>query len=92
MILLLPLIVMGNVKPFLRLQSDAWLLSLRDRVADAILNNSITIGFSNSSQSGTKEKVMNPVELSAQLTDVLIEKSLVSGTKSTRMTFARFDR
>jgi hypothetical protein len=83
---------MGNVKPFLRLQSDAWLLTLRDKVADAILNNSVTIGFSNSSQSGTKQIVMSPAELSVQLTDVLIEKSLVSGTKSTRMTFARFGR
>ena len=84
--------MMGNVKPFLRIQSDAWLLTLRDKVADAILNNSVTIAFSNSSQSGTKQMVMNPAELSAQLTDVLIEKSLVSGTKSTRMTFARFGR
>ena len=84
--------MMGNVKPFLRLQSDAWLLTLRDKVADAILNNSVTVDFSNSSQSGTKQMVMNPAELSAQLTDVLIEKSLVSGTKSTRMTFARFGR
>lgn len=83
---------MGNVKPFLRLQTDAWLLSLKDRVADAILNNSVTIGFSNSSQSGTKQVVMPPAELSAQLTDVLIEKSLVSGTKTTRQTFARFAR
>lgn len=88
----MPIYMMGNVKPFLRLQSDAWLLTLRDKVADAILNNSVTIAFSNSSQSGTKQMVMNPVELSAQLTDVLIEKSLVSGTKSTRMTFARFGR
>jgi hypothetical protein len=83
---------MGNIKPFLRLQSDAWLLTLKDRVADAILNNSVTIAFSNSSQSGTKQVVMPPAELSAQLTDVLIEKSLVSGTVTTKQTFARFSR
>lgn len=83
---------MGNIKPFLRLQSDAWLLTLKDRVADAILNNSVTIAFSNSSQSGTKQVVMPPAELSSQLTDVLIEKSLVSGTATTKQTFARFSR
>jgi hypothetical protein len=83
---------MGNIKPFLRLQTDAWLLTLKDRVADAILNNSVTIAFSNSSQSGTKQVVMPPAELSAQLTDVLIEKSLVSGTATTKQTFARFSR
>ena len=83
---------MGDLRPFLRLQSDAWLLTLKDRVAEAVLNNSVTIAFSNSSQSGTKETVMNTVELSSQLTDVLIEKSLVTGTATTRMTFARFAR
>ena len=83
---------MGNIKPFLRLQTDAWLLTLKDRVGDAILNNSVTIAFSNSSQSGTKQVVMPPAELSAQLTDVLIEKSLVSGTATTKQTFARFSR
>jgi len=36
--------------------------------------------------------VMPPAELSAQLTDVLIEKSLVSGTVTTKQTFARFSR
>lgn len=83
---------MGNVKPFLRIQSDAWLLTLRDKVADALLSNAVTIAFSNSGQSGTKQMVMSPVELSAQLTDVLIEKSLVSGTATTRQTLARFTR
>ena len=83
---------MGNLKPFLRLQSDSWLLSLKDRVAEAILNNAVTVAFSNSGQSGTKQVVMPPAELSAQLTDVLIEKSLVSGTATTRQTLARFDR
>jgi hypothetical protein len=83
---------MGDVRPFLRLQSDAWLLTLKDRVADAILQNYVTIAFSNSGQSGTKQVVMPPVELSSQLVDVLIEKSLVSGTATTRMTFARFSR
>jgi hypothetical protein len=83
---------MGDLRPFLRLQSDAWLTTLQERVADAILQNSVTIAFSNSSQSGSKQVVMNPVELSSQLTDVLIEKSLVTGTATTRMTFARFAR
>ena len=83
---------MGDLRPFLRLQSDAWLTTLQERVADAILQNSVTIAFSNSSQSGSKQVVMNPVELSSQLTDVHIEKSLLTGTATTRMTFARFAR
>ena len=83
---------MGDLKPFLRFQTDAWLLTLKDRVAEAVLQNAVTIAFSNSSQSGTKQTVMNTVELSSQLTDVLIEKALVTGTATTRMTFARFAR
>ena len=82
--------MMGDLKPFLRIQSDAWLLSLRDRVADAVLKNATTISFSNSGQSATMDKVMNVPELSIQLTEVLIEKSLVTGTKPVRTTLARF--
>ena len=84
--------MMGDVRPFLRLQTDEWLLTLKSRVAEAILANATTVSFSNSSQSGSKQVVLPPAELSAQLTDVLIEKSLVTGTKTTRMTFARFAR
>jgi len=83
---------MGDVRPFLRLQTDDWLLLLKSRVAQAILDNSTTVSFSNSSQSGSKQTVLPPAELSAQLTDVLIEKSLVSGTKRAGLTFARFGR
>lgn len=83
---------MGDVRPFLRLQSNAWLNTLKDRVADSLLQGAVNVSFSNSSQSGTKELVLPTAELSAQLTDVLHEKGLVSGTKPTRMTFARFAR
>ena len=56
------------------------------------MSGSVTVSFSNASQSGTRELVMPTDELAAQLTPILIEKGLVTGTKPTRMTFARFSR
>ena len=82
----------SDISGFLRLQSDSWLTTLQQRVADAILSGSVSVSFSNASQSGTRELVMPTDELAAQLTPILIEKCLVTGTKPTRMTFARFSR
>ena len=82
----------SDISGFLRLQSDSWLTTLQQRVADAILSGSVTVSFSNASHSGTRELVMPTDELAAQLTPILIEKGLVTGTKPTRMTFARFSR
>jgi hypothetical protein len=82
----------SDITAFLKLQSDAWLLTLKDRVADAILAGSVTVSFSNASQSGSQELVLPTDELANQLTTVLIDKSLVTGTKPARMTFARFAR
>jgi len=56
------------------------------------LSGSVSVSFSNASQSGTRELVMPTDELAAQLTPILIEKGLVTGTKPARMTFARFSR
>ena len=83
---------MGDLRSFLRLQSNSWLLTLKERVADAVLSGAVTTSFSNASQSGTRELVMPTDELAAQLTPILIEKGLVTGTKPVRMTFARFSR
>lgn len=85
-------IYMGDLRPFLRLQSDTWLNTLKQRVADAVLSGAVTTSFTNASQSGSREQVLPTAELSAQLTDVLFEKGLVSGAKPSRMTFARFAR
>lgn len=82
----------SDISGFLRLQSDSWLTTLQQRVADAILSGSVTVSFSNASQSGTRELVMPTDELAAQLTPILIEKGLVTSTKPVRMTFARFSR
>jgi len=82
----------SDITAFLKLQSDAWLLTLKDRVSDAILAGSVTVSFSNASQSGSQELVLPTDELASQLTTVLIDKSLVTGTKPARMTFARFAR
>ena len=83
----------SDITAFLKLQEDAYLLTLKERVADAILAGSATTSFSNASQSGSQELVMPTDELAAQLTAVLIEKGLANGaTKPTRMTFARFAR
>lgn len=83
---------MADIRPFLRLQTDAWLQTLQARVSDAVLQGAVTTSFSNSGQSGSKELVLPTAELASQLTDVLIEKEIVTGTASTRMTFARFAR
>jgi len=83
---------MADLRPFLRLQTDAYLNTLKSRVGDSVLQGAVTTSFSNSGQSGTKELVLPTAELSAQLTDVLHEKGLVTGTKPNRMTFARFAR
>lgn len=83
---------MGDVRAFLRLQTDAYLLTLKERVADAVLSGSVNVSFSNASQSGTRELVLPTAEMAAQLTDILHEKSLVTGTKPVRMTVARFVR
>ena len=82
----------SDISGFLRLQSDSWLTTLQQRVADAILSGSVSVSFSNASQSGTRELVMPTDELAAQLTPILIEKGIVAGTKPVRMTFARFSR
>ncbi len=82
----------SDISGFLRLQSDSWLTTLQQRVADAILSGSVTVSFSNASQSGTRELVMPTDELAAQLTPISIEKGIVTRTKPTRMTFARFSR
>ena len=56
------------------------------------MSGSVSVSFSNASQSGTRELVMPTDELAAQLTPILIEKGIVAGTKPVRMTFARFSR
>ena len=82
----------SDISGFLRLQSNSWLTTLQQRVADAILSGSVSVSFSNASQSGTRELVMPTDELAAQLTPILIEKGIVTGTKPVRMTFVRFSR
>ena len=83
----------SDITAFLNLQSDGYLLTLKERVADAIWAGSVTVSFSNASQSGSMQLVMPTDELAAQLTTVLIAKGLANGaTKPTRMTFARFAR
>lgn len=83
---------MSDLRPFLRLQSDAWLISLRDKLAEDLLANQRTTSFAYVGKSGTTETQVPTAELATMLADVLMERNVQgAGAQSpTRMTIARF--
>lgn len=80
------------MRPFLRLQSDAWLISLRDKLAEDLLANQRTTSFAYVGKSGTTDLQVPTAELANMLADVLMERNIEgAATKAaTRMTVARF--
>lgn len=83
---------MTDIRAFFRLQSDAWLIALRDKVADDILANKRTTSFSYVGKAGTSQAEIPTADLANQLADILTEKNIQGAGESapTRMTLARF--
>lgn len=84
--------MMADLRPFLRLQSDGWLESLRDKLAEDLLANLKVTSFTINGRSGGQESHVPVDRLAEALTAVLEERGLIpSGNATTvRMTVARF--
>lgn len=83
---------MTDLRGFLRLQTDAWLISLRDKLAEDLLANRRTTSFSYVGKSGTSEAEVPTADIASQLADILVERNVQgAGVQApTRMTIARF--
>lgn len=84
---------MADLRPFLRLQDNAYLEELRDKLAEDLLANVKTTSFTLNGKSGGQETHVPVPDLAAALTEVLEERGLVpAGNEPTaRMTLARFE-
>ena len=80
-----------DLRPFLRIQNDAWLNALRDKLAEDILANVMTTSFSHVGKSGTQQVQVNTADLANQLAEVLMERDIggASAQAPVRMTLAR---
>lgn len=84
--------MISDLRPFLRIQSDAWLIALRDKLSEDLLSNSRTTSFSYTGKAGAQELQVPTADLANHLADVLSEKNIegAGARAATRMTIARF--
>ena len=68
---------MQDLKAFLRLQTDAWLLELRDKVASDLAKN---VSYTNLSMGGNKnvsqQQLVKVEQLASDLAIVIVERGL----------------
>ena len=83
---------MGNVRKFLRLQSDSWLLNQRDVLANQLATNVEYTSLSMGGKSVGQRTRIRVVDYADALVDVLVERGIEGSdyTKPTRMVRARF--
>jgi len=81
-----------DIRPFLRLQTNAWLTALRDKLATDITNNVVYTSLSFAGKAVGQQEAMNTIALAQQLADVLVERGQEGSDYKAkdRMTVARF--
>lgn len=81
-----------NLRPFLRIQTDAWLILLRDKLAADILANVKYVSLSLGGKAVGQQEAVPTLTLASQLGEVLAERDIlpVGISAPTRMTVARF--
>lgn len=81
-----------NLRPFLRIQTDAWLILLRDKLAADILANVKFVSLSLGGKSVGQQEAVPTLTLASQLGEVLAERDImpVGISAPVRMTVARF--
>jgi hypothetical protein len=80
----------SDIRGFLDLMTDDWLIAMRDKLAEAILANNRTTSFSYVGKSGTSNYEIATADLAQQLSDVFRARGIGGVAPQTRMTAARF--
>jgi hypothetical protein len=83
---------MSDLRPFLRLQTDSYLTSLRDSLATEISDNVEFHSLQMSGKGVSSRKVIKVEKLASWVAQVLIERGLQGSNykAADRMTVARF--
>ncbi len=81
-----------DIKAFLRLQTDAWLMQLRDKVAADLLENVEYTALNFAGKSVGQRQRVSTARLAAQLAEILVERDLAptGHNPQPQMTIARF--
>ena len=81
-----------KIKKFLRLQTDSYLTTLRDKVATDLSDNVEYTSLTMAGKSVSQRNMVKTVDLADALADVLVERNLQGSDYKapTRMTKARF--